>query len=262
MNQLKFLVAALSLNAGTAFAAGDTAVEDTNYQIGYASGDMRFKDGGGIDTNAYGISGRVTLPLAAYLGASVEAAYLRTNLSSDAVTSQSGTSGQPPECAYNTGEATATFFVRNPSFGRIGVGYGKNRTKSRCDAEFAGVDAGNQTTTSTSGTVEIYLGDFTLGATRTRSQANDVADVNGSSVVVTWYPTPNLRTALSGDGLDSRDTYHFQLEHQPEIFDNTTGLLLEYWTRRTEPETYYIGVGIRYYFNERVELKTRDRAYR
>jgi hypothetical protein len=256
------LFTALVLSAGTAVAAGDAAVEEINYQLGYASGDTRVKDG--TDTNAYGVNGSITLPVGTYFGAVFGAEYLRTNVSAGAVASQSGVnaSNPAPDCALNTGQAMVTLFARNPAFGRVGVGYGRGRTKSRCEAVFVASNTDTLDTTSTTGSAEVYLGDFTFGATRTRTQADNITDINSSSAAATWYPTPNLRTVLTADGLDFKDTWHFQLEHQPEIFDNTTGLLLEYWTRRDEPVTYYIGVGIRYYFNQRVELKTRDRTYR
>lgn len=259
LNRFLLLFALPLLDIGTAGAA---AVEETNYEIGYDSGDTRFDSGAGTDTNAYGVNGRITFPLATHVGAALVADYLHVNLSPEAVSSASSTSGKPPECALNTAQGAVALFVRDPAWGRIGFEYGKSRTKSRCDTEFAALVAADLTSTNTTGNAEIYLGDFTFGVTRTRTTADAIADINSSSVAATWYPTPNLRTALTADGLDARDTYHFQLEHQPEIFDNTTGLLIEYWTRREEPTTYYIGVGIRYYFNKRVELKTRDREYR
>jgi hypothetical protein len=261
LNRTSLLCAALLLNAATA-AAGDDAVEEMNYQIGYASGDTRVKDG--TDTNAYGVNGGITLPLGTYFGVAFGAEYLRTNVSAGAVATQSGMSASSPapECGLNSTQGTATLFVRRPTLGRIGIGYGTGRTKSRCDAVFVATNTDSLSSKSTTSNAEVYLGDFTFGATRTRTKTDDIADLNSSSIAATWYPTPNLRTALTADGLDFKDTWHFQLEHQPEIFDNTTGLLLEYMTRREEPVAYYIGVGIRYYFNERIELKTRDRAYR
>jgi hypothetical protein len=253
---------ALLLLCGTSAAADAPAVHGTNYQIGYASGDTRVSDG--ANSNTYGFNGSVSIPLGTYFGASVSADYGRTNFSTSSVTSQSGVSASTPapRCELNTAAVDAGLFFRNPTLGRIGVGYGAGSVRSHCDATFVATGTSTMETTSSTVNAEYYFSAVTLAATRTRTHIKSTFDLDSSSLSASWYPTPNLRTTITGDGLDYQDTCHFNLEYQPEILDNSTGLFIGYSSRRQTTSTHVIMVGINYYFDKRVDLKTRDREYR
>jgi hypothetical protein len=253
----RFVFAALLLYGANA-AAETPAVRDSNYQLGYASGDTYVS--GGTDSNTYGLNAAANIPLATYFGASLSAAYNRTNIAGSAVASASG--GVVPSCSLNEGEVEGGVFVRRPAIGRLGVTYGAGRTRSRCNATFLATGTSTLDTRTSGVNAEIYLSSFTVGAGRTRTKVKSAYDLDSDTLSASWYPVANMRVMLSGDGLDFKDTYHFNLEYQPEMLENSTGLLIGYTTRRQEFSSRVISVGLNYYFGRRVDLKTRDREYR
>jgi hypothetical protein len=255
--KIRFVSAALLLYAAHA-VADSPAVRDWNNQLGYASGDTYVA--GGTDSNTYGINAATTVPLAAYVAGSLSGAFNRTNVATSDVATATG--GTVPSCSLNDGSLVAGLFVRRSDIGRLGLSYGLGRTRSRCDATFLATGSDRLDTRTTALNAEVYLGPFTVGGTRSRTKVKSAYDFDSDSLAGSWYPMENLRMTVSGDGLDLKDTYHFNLEYQPELLENSTGLLIGYTTRRGDNSTRAVTVGINYYFGTRVDLKTRDREYR
>ena len=83
------------------------------------------------------------------------------------------------------------------------------------------------------------------------------ADVATAQII--GYPTANLSLGISAHGMDAEDTYSFTIEYQPTFFGNAASLLLNYGT---QPDYHSINVGVSYFFDRRIDLKTRDRRYR
>ncbi len=72
----------------------------------------------------------------------------------------------------------------------------------------------------------------------------------------------NTRVSFSADGLDSKDTYRFVAEYQPELLDNSVSFLLGYTTQNQTTSVRIVNIGVLYYFDKRVDLIVRDRQYR
>ncbi|OGI48688.1 MAG: hypothetical protein A2151_07315 [Candidatus Muproteobacteria bacterium RBG_16_65_34] len=258
----RFFLAVSLLLYGAHALADSSAVQATNFQLGFASGDTYVS--GSRDSNTYGINGSVTFPLLAYLGGSLSGAYAHTNLAAN-FPSETGTSTSAsarPLCSVDRDDLAAGLFVRDPTIGRVGIGYGAGRTQSHCDATFLSTGTDTLETRNYAADAAYYFSKATLAIARTRTRLEAGGDLNSSTLTASWYPTNNARATLSAGGLDFKNTYSLGLDYQPEFLDNSLSLLFAYTARQQAIEARFLTIGLSYYFDKRVDLITRDRQYR
>jgi len=256
----RYLLAVPLLLCGAhAWADPAAAVAATNYEIGLTGGDTYVS--GNRASNIYDINGRATFPLATYLGAALSGDYGHTSIATNPFP-DSTTGGSWAPCTVRSDDLDAGMFMRNPSFGRIGVDYGAGQLKSQCSATF--VDTGTDTlnTRYSTASAEYYFSTVTVAVARSKVQLEAGNGLDSDTLTASWYPINDVRVALAADGLDLKDTYHLDLEYQPEFLDNSMSLLLNYMTQRQTLATHTISVGFRYFFGTEVDLLTRDRNYR
>ena len=257
-----YVIAGLLLFYGADALADSQAVQETTFQTGFASGDTYTS--GGSDSSTYGINGGVTFPLATYVGASLSGAYAHSNLATNfsSETHSLGPANTLPACSINHGNLDAGLFLRNPTIGKVGIGYGVGRARSGCSATFLATGTDTLETKNYTANAEYYFSKMTIAVAGTRTHLDAAGNLNSDTLTASWYSTNNVRVALSADGLDFKNTYSLGLEYQPEFLENSTSLLFGYTTQRQTIETRSIMVGFSYYFDKRVDLITRDRQYR
>ncbi|MHB8741930.1 MAG: hypothetical protein ACYC9L_02285 [Sulfuricaulis sp.] len=260
----RHIFAILLLLGNTNVLADSPAVQETNGQAGLVTGDTYNPNGRA--SNIYDISGGATFPLLTYLGASLTGTYGHSNLAWPiVVTNPSPNSALltgPPSCTVSSGDLNAGLFVRNSTFGRIGISYGAGRQQSNCSATFLSTGTGTLNTKSYAANAEYYLSTVTLAAARTQTRIESANNLDSDTLTASWYPVNNMRVGLSASGLDLKDTYSFGLEYQPEFLDNSISLLFGYTTQHQTINTHAITVGFSYFFDTHVDLITRDRQYR
>ena len=258
----RHLVALLLLVYSAQAPADSRAVERTNYEVGIAAGDTT-RTGTRV-SNSYGVNARGAIALGDYLGAALAVAGARTNLGNAfrSETPTLTTPGTPPECEIDTSNLELDLFARAAPTGRIGIQYGAGQARSKCNATFLATGTKALDMQTVAANAEYYFARVTIGATRTHTQLDGSADLDSATLAAAWYPTDNLRLALAADGLDLAETYRFELEYQAPLFGNALSLLLDYGMQDLTEKTHSITVGIRYFFDTRVELITRDRHYR
>ncbi len=255
----RHISAILLLLGGTNALADSQAVQETNGQASFVSGDTYAS--GGRTSNIYGINGGITFPVLTYLGASLSGTYGHTNLASNPFPNTTPGSAWP-SCTVSSGDLDAGLFVRNSAIGKVGISYGVGRQQSHCSATFLATGTDKLDTKNYAGNAEYYFSNVTIAVVRTQTQIDSATNLDSDTLTTSWYPTNNLRVGLSANGLDLKNTYSFGLEYQPEFLDNSLSLLLGYTTQRQTIETHSITVGFGYFFDKRVDLMTRDRQYR
>ena len=227
-------------------AVAAPAVEAIHYQVSAAG--SRTNDTGsfsGTDTTRYTIDGSVTFPVGQYVGAAVSGAFVRSR---NEFLSES--------CDIDYQRYGATLFARG-SIGRVGLSYDRLNGGS-CDLAFIPDNS------EYAGFAEYYWEFVTARIERARTKIDDralssVPDLDVAVARIIGYPTANLSLGLAALGLDVEDTYAFSVQYQPTFFGNAASLLLGYVTN---PDYHSISVGISYFFDRRIDLKTRDRRYR
>jgi hypothetical protein len=240
-------------------APAAAAVAATNYQAGLNSGDTYIS--GNRATYFYDINGSITFPLATYLGATFSGNYDHTSITSNPFPDTTPPRAWP-SCAVHSKNFEAGLFARNSSFGRIGVDYGAGRQESHCNATF--VDTGGDTlnTRHSTASAEYYFSRVTFAVARSKLHIESGNDLDSETLGASWYPINATRITLAADGLDFKDTYHLDMEYQPEFLDNSMSFLFGYTTQRQTLTTHSISVGFRYFFDTNANLLTRDRHYR
>ncbi len=255
----RYLLAVPLLVCGAHAWADPLAVAATNYEAGLTTGDNYVS--GNRTSNFYDVNGAVHLPLATYVGASLSGGYQHTNIITNPFPNTTPASPWP-SCTVRSGNMDGGLFVRNPSLGRIGVGYGAGRQTSQCSATFLPTGTGTLNTRYSTANAEYYFSRVTLGAARTKVNLESDGHLDSDTLTASWYPVNDARVALGADGLDLKKTYHFNLEYQPEFLDNSLSLMFGYTTQRQTQSIHTITVGFEYFFGTDVDLLTRDRQYR
>lgn len=255
----RYLIALLLLFCDRSALADSLAVQTTNAQAGFTSRDT-YAAPGRVDYG-YDFTGRITLPLATYLGASFSGAYNHTNLAVNLDSNLTSASALT-SCAVDGNNLGAELFVRNPDYGKVSIGYGTGRQKSHCDATYLLTGTNILDTSGPTLSAEYYFSNITVAASRTQTHLGPNAKLDSDSLSLGWYPSSNARLSLSTYGLDLRNTNKLSLEYRPDFLDDSMSLLLSYSTQRLTTKTNALLIGFDYFFDKRVTLITRDRHYR
>ena len=257
---MKRYLLALPFLAGVTHAWADSqAVALTNYEASLTTGDT-YVSGNRAD-NMFDVNGSANFPVATYLGAALSGDYQHTNVITNPFPDTTPASSWP-SCSVRSENLDGGLFARNPSFGRIGVGYGSGRQKSRCSATFLATGTDSLNTRYTTASAEYYFSRVTLGAARTKVNIESDGHLDSDTLTARWYPVNDARVALAADGLDLKKTYHLNMEYQPAFLDNSLSLMFGYTTQRQTQSIHVITVGFGYFFGTDVDLLTRDRHYR
>jgi hypothetical protein len=233
-------------------------VDQTNYQLGFASGDNRTAHGG--DSGTAGINGAVNFPIVSYLGAMVSGTYSRTRLSP--YFSSQGTALGKSDCGYKDRAVAAGLFVRDPAYGRLGVSDQVGQLTASCGTIFPATDSRRLNTRTVSADGEYYFSRLTLSVARSRTELEGGTRIEAATYGAGLYPSRALELALSAGGLDDRDTYSIAAIYQPEFLEDSASAFIRFTEQRRPNDSHFIYVGFEYYFGTRVDLLTRDRQYR
>lgn len=153
--------------------------------------------------------------------------------------------------SYSQSEVLGNAFLRN-SAGKLGAGLGYKERKP--DEEE--LDKESSTTLTFYG--DLYFGDLTVGISETEYEEN-IATFTGQSVGLAYYINPNEKFFLRKEKLNRNDIWVIGVDLQPEKFSNQASLKLSIERGK---ESFYLGLGINYYFDTAIPLKERDRVYR
>lgn len=239
-------------------------VQAPNFELGMMANEVDTADS--TSTGSVGAHASGTLPLGSYLGVSLSANYLDSSVRTRGVLVDAGapTNGSRSSCSFDSTHGDISLFARKPTLGRVAVSYGLGRLSASCgdDAKFVWTGDDTLKTRRYGIEAEIYLRDFTLGASRVSNDLEDGPTLETTSITASWYPLDSLRISMSGNDLYDQNTYGFVLEHQPEFMGNSVGAYVGYASTDQSPRTRTLSLGITYYFGTSVELKQRDREYR
>ena len=245
--RFRFAMIGMLCFSPAAFTAS-TAVEEVHYQMGADIGRTEFP---GIDATgtSFVVRGGLTFPLGQYFGASASGGYNRTEISESSLS-----------CDFSGTAFGADLFARAPEIGRIGAGYGRGSADFCTSGDTLGSSSGSIDTDTVSLNAEYYFEHFTVGVTRSRTEydqgppTTDRATADGS-----WYPTANARLSLFVAGLDAEDTYGARMEFQPQALGNSTSISASYASTDGSDS---VTLGVTFFFDQRVNIKFRDRLYR
>lgn len=257
------LIAALLLAGSNAFAQ-TRAVESTNFEFDLESTD---RDTSGSTSNGT-LGGNITgtMPIGSWFAASLSGGYSTSRgRTRDVLRNEDGSlSGIRPSCNFDTLDGELSLFARRPTWGKIGVSYGFGDVSADCGVDSIFLPTGDDTLDSERYRVdmEVYLGDFTLGASHSTTSLDSGPDLETLAGAASWYPIDSLKITLHGNDLYDEDTYGIVLEHQPEFLGDGFGVRVGYAETDGTPGVRTINIGLSYYFGTKVPLKARDRQYR
>jgi hypothetical protein len=246
------LMVGLALVSTNTFA-GQRAVEEVNFNVGLDERHFTMSD---YDSKAdmYNITAGVNMPVSDHAGIS---------LSGGIGKHRSSASAEDNSLRYsqNFTGLDAAFFVRDPEIGRAGVGFQVTRWGAG-SSNVDGFGPVSYTVRCPHAVAEYYFDQVTVGAARQRCEVSAWDEVsNDSQIFAGWYVMPNLNLGVAAYGMDSKKTYGIGAEFQPEFGNQALGIRLAYENSR-DPNYRAFLIGFRYYFDKRVDLKTRDRRYR
>jgi hypothetical protein len=257
------LLAAALLASPLAFAQ-TRAAESRNFEVELHSTDRDTKDS--TSNGALGVDIGGTIPLGDWFAANFSGGYTKTRVRTrDVLRNDDGSfSGVRPSCNFDGYGAEVGLFARRPRLGKIGVSYGLSNLSADCGSDSPFLPTGDDSLDSDRYTVEaeVYLGNFTLGASRTTTTPDGAPDIETTEARISWYPLESLRVTVLGNDLYDEDNYGIELEHQPEFLGDGFAVRLGYYDGDSEPSVRTIRLGLSYYFGTKVPLKTRDRQYR
>jgi hypothetical protein len=258
----RYLFVVLCLLGGAEAFADGRAVEEASYRVGIESGDVYRS--GERDVNFLGINGGATFPLGTYLGGSLAASYVSSDVGGSFRDQNPGVAlaDDQPSCSVRESALGASVFARDPSLGRIGAGVREAQSEPSCDAVFLVNGSDTLDTTSYSGNAEIYLERVTLAAALTRTRLDGADDLVTATLTASWYPANNFRLDLSGDGGDVPDTQRIGFEYQPDFFGTALRLRLAYARQDQAVDVHFITFGLIFDFGKAVDLITGDRRFR
>lgn len=254
----RVFVAALTFFLGSrAFA--DSPLPPPYFEVGYASGKTH-TSGSTTDDNINGVNGTAVIPLPLYLSATVSGAYMRTNLHGPFISGS--TSNASSRCAVDNRDWQVGLNLREPTVGKLGVSYGAGTELSGCAVQVLGASADKISTTNYAATAEYYFSRFTVGVTGTRTRVASARDLNSSQGTLTWYATNDFSVSTSVQDLAGTSVYGIGLAYRPEVIEGATRLSVEYDIHREAPKANVIMLNLTYYFDQHLDLMTRDRVYR
>ncbi|MFT2109901.1 hypothetical protein [Marinomonas sp. 2405UD68-3] len=153
--------------------------------------------------------------------------------------------------SYSQSEVVGNVFLRNDG-GKLGAGVGYKERKPNEEE----LDKESSTTLTFYG--DLYFGDLTVGISETEYEEN-IATFTGQSVGVAYYINPNEKFFLRKDKINRGDVWVLGVGLQPKKLSNQVGLQLSIERGK---ESFYLGLGINYYFDTAISLQRRDRDYR
>lgn len=259
------LLAAVQLATNVASAAepAPRAVQKTNFSLGLVASDSDTKDS--TSNGTFGLTGIGTMPIGEWFGASLQGNYSRTTArTSDVLFDVESENSSRQTCRFNNSDAALSVFARRPTLGKVSASYGTGKVKSDCGDDSVFVSTGKDSMGIDYYRVaaEAYLWNFTVGAVHTNTEPEDGEKLKSDIFNASWYPLDSLKITLSGGDLYDQDTYGIEIEHQPEFMGNSLGVSLGYSVIDRDQEIGTISFSVVYHFGTKVELKTRDRAYR
>lgn len=252
----------LASNAASAAEPAPRAIQSRNYSFGLVASDSDTKDS--TSNGTFGLTGVANLPIGNLFGASLQGNYSRTTArTSDVLFDVASENSSRQTCRFNNSDVSASVFMRKQNLGRISASYGKGNAKSDCgDSVFVSTGEDNMGIDFYKVAAEAYVWDFTFGAVHTSTEPENGAKLESDIFNASWYPFDSLKVTLFGGDLYDQDTYGIEIEHQPEFMGNSLGVALGYSVIDRDQEIGTINFSVVYHFGTRVELKTRDRAYR
>jgi hypothetical protein len=242
------------------------AVQSTTFDIGLNS--RNIDTAGSSSNGTVDFFGILTAPIGSVLGVSVNAGYSKSRVRTGDVLGDNSTATAPraarSNCSFQGTNAEATLFARRPTLGKLSVSYGIADRSADCGDSsvftFTGDDSLDTKHYRAAG--EVYLGNFTLGASHTSTDLQDGPKLSTNEVDASWYALENLRfTAYANDLYDDK-TYGVQLEHQPEFMGNDLGFTIGFAQTDGSPRTRIVSFGLQYHFGRNATLKARDRELR
>ncbi len=153
--------------------------------------------------------------------------------------------------SYSQSEVVGNVFLRN-SAGKIGAGVGYRERKP--DEE----ELEKESSTTLSFYGDLYFGDLTVGISETEYE-EDIATFTGQSANLAYYTKPNEKFFLGKQKKNRNDIWVVGVDIQPQKFANHASLKL---TVEKGKDSFYLGLGINYYFDTAISLQKRDRDYR
>jgi hypothetical protein len=257
---MKRTLVAMWLLLWTVNALADSqAVQKFNAIVSYTSWDTF--ESSVRTNNSYAFNGTMTFPLAPYLGASLSGAFgsstLRTNYDVTGTPTTTTTS-----CSIGNDNLGASLFVRDPTFGRVGVSYTAGQQKSRCSGTFLTSGTDSQDTSGYGASAEYYFSKVTVGAAMTKTTLGTNSEFTSSALSLGWYPLDDLRFEMSAAGGDLQNSYHVGVEYRPAFLDESISLMLGYTYQNLLVETSTVMIGVSYFFVKHVPLISRDRNFR
>jgi hypothetical protein len=246
---------------------GTRAVQSTTFDLGLTNRNIDTPDS--TSNGTVDFSGILTAPIGSLLGVSVDVGYSKSRvrtgdvLGNTASTTVSGR-GARSRCSFDGTNAEATLFARRPTIGKLSVSYGIANRSADCgqSSEFTYTGDDSLDTKHYRAAGEVYLGNFTVGASRTSTDLQDGPKLNTNEISASWYAMDNLRITAYGNDLYDDKTYGLQLEHQPEFMGNDLGVSLGFAQTDASPRTRIITFGVQYHFGRNATLKVRDRELR
>lgn len=237
------------------------AVETRNYEFGLSSIDS--DTSGSTSNGTLGASLGVTQPIGDWVGVSLSGYYSSSKVRTGDILGDDQ-SGARPSCSFDNSGGDLTLFVRRPMLGRVAATYGISKVSPDCGDSTAFIASGDDKLSADNYRfdVEAYLGDFTVGVSRTSSELDNGPKLESNTLAASWYPLDSVKLTLSGNDLYDQDTYGLMVEHQPEFLGDAFGINVGYSDGNQEPKTRTIYLGMTYYFGTHVSLKIRDRQYR
>ncbi|HEY4368842.1 MAG TPA: hypothetical protein VGN07_16525 [Steroidobacteraceae bacterium] len=206
-----------------------------------------------------------SIPLTNYLGVALSGDYLNSSVRTRKILEEAGGPplGTRSACKFDSTDGDIKLFAHAP-LGKIAIGYGLGQLSSSCgdDSVFTATGEDKLTTHRYSFDAEVYLGDFTLAASRVSTDLDGGSTLDTNTFTASWYPLDSLRVSVSGNDLYGQNTYGFTVEHQPEALGNSLGVYVGYSSSEQSPRTSILNFGVMYYFGQNVDLKRRDREYR
>lgn len=231
--------------------ADSIGVKETNFSL---STNANYLDGSYFSAEAYGISGSIHTPIYQYIGGSIHAGTSRSHSDYDTDIEYSFDSKR----YYGA----VNILLRDSSMGGVGAWL----AHTEYTTIFSSVDISEKSYGHTDGYGvygTYYLDAFTVGLSVSDFYYNGK---NGEgtrySIGATWYPHDNMSLSVDYDdilgGRYNNDQYAVSVEYQPHFLSEPLSLMAT--CTRSENSNGY-GLSLRYYFDTKVNLRSRDREY-